>query len=198
MAWRSQARGLWAVWTAFSVFCVAIALLDPPWLPNAPLPTAFVGLLIVSPPRPTSSARQDQWPAWLARHRGRSLRAMARQSVGVVAMAAGLGLLVLGRSAIDAQLRMVVVPVVLAGAVDSAVLHHATRAWRAEQRRLAPPAAPSRVTAFTPEMWEEEGELPPDQAERWEAFLDRAHRAGHDAHDDLDQIDDWYEERPPT
>lgn len=62
-----------------------------------------------------------------------------------------------------------------------------------------------RLRSSAPVSWDEgadltpapAAQLPAAEADRWERFVDRAAEVNHTAHDDLTQIDGWYETPPP-
>lgn len=196
--WR-RARVLWSAWAVLSGSALLVGLLQPPWQKMGMLVLGLVGLGILGVPRQPNRVTREHWEALWRQHPDHPFRAMARRVAGVAVMFAGYGTM-LWPLRHHPRLQPIAFAVGTAGLVDSTLLFHRTRAWLTEQERirLAPvvrqpePGWPHTYA----ELWTDEPELPASEADQWEAFVERAADASHDAHDDLTQIDTWYETPP--
>lgn len=198
---RLQPRMLWTWWAALSGGAVVMALVNPPWLAMGLVVVALVGLQLLDIGRVPNRVRQQHWEAIWRWPEDHPFRVMARRAVGVVvlfaAAFAGLAWPLPGHP----RLQALALVVALAGITDSTVIFRRVEGQLAEQERVRLAPVPREPDASGPgtyaELWEEEPELPAAEADRWEAFLDRATDASHTAHDDLTEIDRWYEAPPP-
>lgn len=180
---------------------MVLALLDPPWLAGALLVVALLGVWVLGLGKVPRRVHEEQGEAIYFWREDHPFRRLARQSVGVVvlfaASFAGLAWPLRGH----ARLQAVALVVALAGMTDSTATFRRLqdKVDERERLRLAPvPRQPEPGWSDTyAELWTDEPELPANEADRWEAFVDRAADASHDAHDDLTQIDTWYETPPP-
>ncbi len=197
---RLQPRTLWLWWAALSGGAASLALLNPPWLAGALAVVALLGLSILDIGRVPRRIREQRWEAIWYRREDHPFRRMARRAVGTVvllaASIAGLAWPLPGHP----RLQAVALVVALADITDSTSTFRRMQTQLAEEERIrsAPtPRQPEPGWSRTyHELWTEEPELPPGEADRWEAFVARAADAGHEAHDDLTQIDAWYETPP--
>lgn len=188
-------------WAALSGGALVTALINPPWLAVGLAVVAIVGLQLLGVGRIPNRVRRQHWEAiwhWPEDH---PFRVMARRASGLVVLfAAGLAGLAWPLPG-HPRLQALALVVALAGLTDSTATFRRTQGQLAERERirLAPtPRQPEPGWSQTyAELWTEEPDLPAAEADRWEAFLDRAADASHDARDDLTQIDGWYEAPPP-
>ena len=197
---RLRPLTLWRWWAALSGGAMVMALLNPPWLGVGLLVTALIGLRLLDLGRVPQRVTAQHWEAIYDWREDHPFRRLDRRAVGVVllfaAAFAGLAWPLPGHP----RLQAVALVVALAGITDSTATFRRVEDQLAERERLrsAPVARrpePGWSRSYA-ELWSEEPELPASEAERWEAFVDRAADAGHEAHDDLDQIDGWYDTPP--
>ncbi len=194
---RLRPRTLWMWWAALSGGAVVMALVNPPWLAMGLVVIALVGLQLLDTGRVPNRVRQQHWEAIWRWPEDHPFRVMARRASGLVVMFAaafaGLAWQLPGHP----RLQALALVAALAGLTDSTATFRRVQVQLAEQERIRLAPMPREPDAGGPgtyaELWEEEPDLPAAEADQWEAFLDRATDASHDDHDDLTQIDGWYE-----